>query len=232
MTAKEKTCILAVDDDPRVLKLEQIVLEGAGFSVATAKSGQEALDMVVQKAPTLVLLDVTMPGMDGFTVCHRIREFSLVPIIVVTARASEGDKLRGLELGADDYVTKPFSTKELVARVKAVLRRATVPVEQEELPFRVGGLEVDFLRRRVTLEGQELLLPATEYRLLTYLARNAGMVLTPDQILEHVWGEEYLGEHHLLRVAMARLRQKLGDDAKMPRYIQTRPGIGYTMPSG
>lgn len=227
----ERHIILTVDDDPRILRLEQHILEREGYSVLPARSGQEAVDLVVEKRPALVLLDVTMPGMDGFSACQRIRELSQVPIIVVTGKGSEGDKVKGLELGADDYMTKPFSPKELVARVKAVLRRATVPLGQDEAPHRVGGLEVDFYRRKVMLNEQEVLLSATEHRLLTCLAHNAGRILTPDQILEHVWGEEYVGDLHLLRVTIARLRRSLGDDARKQRYIVTRQGIGYTMPS-
>ena len=229
--AQGRVSILAVDDDARILKLVQLVLEEQGYAVQTAANGQEALTILGDARPALVFLDVNMPGMDGFTVCQRIRLFSQVPIIMVTAKGSEGDRVKGFEAGADDYVTKPFSPRELVARVRAVLRRANAPAAPEEPSFRIGELEVDFNRRRVALSGRELLLTATEHRLLTYLAHNAGRILTPDQILEHVWGEEYLGDLHLLRVAIARLRQRLGDDAKKARYIVTRQGIGYTMPS-
>ncbi|MDP3064710.1 MAG: response regulator transcription factor [Chloroflexota bacterium] len=229
--AQDRVPLLAVDDDARILKLVQLVLEEQGYAVQTAANGQEALTILGDARPALVFLDVNMPGMDGFTVCQRIRLFSQVPIIMVTAKGSEGDRVKGFEAGADDYVTKPFSPRELVARVRAVLRRANAPAAPEEPSFRIGELEVDFNRRRVALSGRELLLTATEHRLLTYLAHNAGRILTPDQILEHVWGEEYLGDLHLLRVAIARLRQRLGDDAKKARYIVTRQGIGYTMPS-
>jgi len=229
--AQDRVSILAVDDDARILKLMKLVLEEQGYAVPTAANGPDALIALGEAPPALVLLDVNMPGMDGFTVCQRIRLFSQMPIIMVTAKGSEGDRVKGFEAGADDYVTKPFSPRELVARVRAVLRRANAPAAPEEPSFRKGELEVDFNRRSVALSGRELLLTATEHRLLTYLAHNAGRILTPDQILEHVWGEEYLGDLHLLRVAIARLRRRLGDDAKKPRYIVTRQGIGYTMPS-
>lgn len=229
--ADDKKTLLVVDDDPRIQRLERQILEREGYAVVQAIDGQEALQVVVDKNPVLVLLDVHMPRLDGFTVCQRVREFSQVPIVVVTGKGSEEDKIRGFEVGADDYVTKPFSPRELVARVKAVLRRASLgpAVEEAEPAVQVGDLQVDFSAHKVTVAGQEITLTATEYRLLAYLARNAGRVLTPDQILERVWGEEYLGEAHLLRVTLARLRQKLGDDAREPRYILTKPGIGYSL---
>lgn len=227
----DRFTILAVDDDPRILKLMRMVLEKDGYQVVTASSGEQAIQMVADHPPALVLLDIAMPGMDGFVACQRIREFSQVPIIVVTGKGSENDKVRGFEAGADDYVTKPFSPRELSARVRAVIRRSIGASMTAEPAFSVGELVVDFAANKVTLGGREVVLTGTEHRLLVYLARNAGRILTPDQILENVWGEEYLGETRLLRVAIGRLRQKLGDDADEPRYIVTRPGIGYSMPS-
>lgn len=177
----------------------------------------------------MVLLDIILPGIDGYTVCQCIREFSQVPIIMVTARGNEEEKVRGLDIGADDYVPKPFSSNELVARVRAVLRRTKLWDERPEPVFHSHDLLIDFARHKATLGSQEVNLTATEYRVLSYMARSADRVVTTDQILEEVWGYEYLGETHLLQVTMARLRQKLGDDARYPRYIVTRPGIGYTM---
>lgn len=228
-----KTTILTVDDDPYLARLAREILEVEGYAVDTAESGSEAIQALSdgQDRFSLILLDLNMPGLDGFTTCERIRKFSNVPIIVVTGRESESDKVRGLELGADDYVVKPFSPPELVARVRAVLRRAGTWHEADAptANFQTGDLTIDFARSEVTVEDETIPLSATEYRLLAYLARNAGRILTPDQILQHVWGDEYLGESHLLRVTMGRLRQRLGDDAKNPRFIATRPGLGYSM---
>jgi len=182
--------------------------------------------------PDAVLLDIMMPGMDGYETCRRIRDFSSLPIIMVTAKGHDDEKLAGFDAGADDYVTKPFSARELVARVRAVVRRISMVEEGPAPSFQTGDLKVDFARRIVTMGGKEVELTATEYAIVCYLARNAGMVLTPDQILTKVWGEEYLGETHLLQVNVARLRQKLGDDPKEPKYIQTRHGIGYMMVKG
>jgi len=184
---------------------------------------------MTEEAPDLVLLDVTMPEMDGYSVCRRIREFSRVPIIMVTARGDDNEKVAGLDAGADDFVTKPFSYRELTARARAVLRRTGAWEEQHEASFVWQGLCVDFAANRVTLDGCPLALTATEHKLLCYLARNARRIVTPDQILEKVWGEGYRGDHHLLQVNMARLRQRLNDDGRHPRYIKTAHGIGYTI---
>lgn len=224
-----KVSVLVVDDDVRILRLTRRILEMDGYRVLAASDGESALDMFDDESPDLVLLDIMMPGMDGYTVCQRIREFSQIPVIMVTAKGGDEEKVQGLDAGADDYVTKPFSTEELAARVKAVLRRTTLWGESPEPVFHCHDLVVDFARRKVTLDSQQVNLTATEYKLLSYVARNSGRVVTPDQILEKVWGEEYLGETHLLQVNIARLRRKLSDDTKNPKYILTRPGIGYTM---
>ncbi len=228
MTSK-KASVLVVDDDVRLLRMVQRILELEGYRVHVTTDGEAALNLFDEEKLDLVLLDIMLPGMDGYTVCQRIREFSPVPIIMVTAKGNEEEKLTGLDAGADDYVCKPFSSRELVARVRAVLRRTKLWDERPEPAFHFHDLVIDFAERRVTLGSQEVNLTATEYRLLSYLVRNAGRVVTPDQILERVWGEEYSGEAHLLQVNMARLRQKLKDAAKNPRYILTRPGIGYMM---
>ena len=231
MPAK-KTTVLVVDDDARILRLIQQILELEGYKVLTAPNGNAGLAILETEAPEVVLLDIMMPGIDGFTVCQRIREFSQVPIIMVTARGNEKDKIKGLDSGADDYVTKPFSAAELVARVRAVLRRYKYSAGLQIPAFECDDLHIDFSQRRVTVAGREINLTATEYQLLSYLARNAGMVLTPDQLLGEVWGEDYLGENHILQVNIARLRQKLNDDPKNPRYILTRHGIGYMVKKG
>ena len=227
--SSRKVSVLVVDDDPRILRMIQRVLELEGYRVLGASRGDGALDVFAEEAPNLVLLDIILPDIDGLTLCQHIREFSRVPIIMVTAKDNDEEKVKGLGAGADDYVTKPFSSRELVARVKAVLRRTKLWDEQPEPAFSFQDLVVDFARHRVALGGQEVILTATEYSLLSYLVRNAGRLLTPDQMLEKVWGDEYAGENHLLQVNINRLRQKLSDDARNPRLIMTRPGIGYMM---
>lgn len=225
----KKATVLVVDDDVRILRLMQHVLELEAYKVLVANNGETALQILDEGTPDLILLDIMMPDIDGYTVCERVREFSMIPIIMVTARGEDEEKVKGLDAGADDYVSKPFSSKELVARVKAVLRRSKLQDEHIEPAFHGRDLAIDFNQHRVTLGNRELNLTATEYRLLSYLAQNAGRLATPSQILGRVWGEEYAGETHLLQVNVARLRQKLNDDASNPTYIVTKPGIGYMM---
>ncbi len=225
----KKALVLVVDDDIRMLRMMKRILELEGFQVLIANNGDMALKTFDKETPDLVLLDIMLPGMDGYTVCQRIREFSQVPVIMVTARGDDKEKVEGLDIGADDYVTKPFSASELAARVRAVLRR----IRSQEMPhdaiFRYKELVIDFTSRRVVVNDEELKLTSTEYKLLSYISLNSGRVVTPDQLLNKVWGEEYIGAPHLLQVNIARLRRKLGDDAKKPTYILTRPGIGYIM---
>jgi len=228
MSARKVT-ILVVDDDVRILRMVQRIMELEGYRVLKATNGRDALEVFSGETPDLVLLDIMMPDIDGYTVCKQIREFSQVPIIMLTAKSNDEEKIGGFDAGADDYMTKPFSSKELAARVKAVLRRTTLWEERPEPAFRFHNLLVDFTSHRVTLGEQEVDLTATGYRLLSLLARNAGRILTPDQILEKVWGEEYRGENHLLQVNIARLRQRLRDNARKSSYIMTKPGIGYMM---
>ena len=231
MLLNKKSCVLLVEDDPRVLRLERMVMEKEGFSVVVAESGEEALEMLAEITPSLIVLDIGLPGIDGFTACSRIREFSQISIIMVTGKDFNEDKVRGLDLGADDYITKPFSPGELAARVKAALRRSEMGNHVTEPAVQVGELFIDFASNRVLLGNQEVLLSDTEYRLLSYLARNAGRIVTRDQILERIWGEEYVGEDHLLHVNIGRLRLKLEDQTRRPRYILTRRGIGYSFPT-
>lgn len=227
--AKKKPLIMVVDDDIRMLRMMKRMLELEGFLVTTASSGEAALKIFDKEAPALILLDIMMPDMDGFTVCRRIREFSEVPIIMVTARGDDKEKVEGLDTGADDYVTKPFSASELAARVRAILRRTGDHENHHEAVFRYKDMMIDFTSRRVMVNDKELKLTATEYKMLSYICQNAGRVVTPDQLLNKVWGEEYVGAAHLLQVNIARLRKKMGDDAKDPSYIITRSGIGYIM---
>lgn len=221
--------VLAVDDEPRYLEIIRFNLETAGFRVACAASGEEALELVAADEPDLIVLDLMLPGIDGFEVCRSVRERSSCPIIMLTARGAEEDKVRGLRLGADDYVTKPFSAQELLARVEAVLRRARPPEHGARHPatIELGELRIDEQRKEVTLAGREIRLSPTEYRLLTCLAADAGVVLSREELLTSVWGNAYKGEDEILRVTLWRLRQKLADDP--PRYIVTRPGLGYML---
>jgi DNA-binding response OmpR family regulator len=232
MPAK-KTTILTADDDPQLLRLIARNLQFEGYDVLTASDGKQALELVEQHAPDLVLLDVMMPKMDGFTVCHRVREFSSVPIIILTARGQDQDKVRGLDLGADDYLTKPFSIEELTARVRAVLRRAQFATNEQTHAMRttttIGDLTIDYAQHIVRMAGEEVALTPIEYRILAYLAQNAGRVVTQDLLLEHVWGAEYVGEGHMLQVNINRLRRKLEPDPSDPRYILTKVGIGYLL---
>ncbi len=232
MPAK-KTTILTADDDPQLLRLVARNLEFEDYHVLTASDGKQALDLIEQHSPDAVLLDVMMPKMDGFAVCQRVREFSAVPIILVTARGQDQDKVRGLDLGADDYLTKPFSVDELLARVRAVLRRAQFATQDSTQGMRstttIGNLTIDYAQHLVTLDGAEVFLTPVEYRLLSYLAQNAGRVVTQGLLLEHVWGADYLGESHMLQVNINRLRRKLEADPSHPRYILTKVGIGYML---
>ena len=232
MPAK-KTTILAADDDPQLLRLITRNLQLEGYDVLAASDGQQALELIENNAPDLVLLDVMMPRMDGFTVCYRVREFSSVPIIIITARGQDQDKVRGLDLGADDYLTKPFSVDELLARVRAVIRRSQFTAREYTQGLRAttatGSLVIDYSQHIVMLHGREILLTPTEYRIIAYLAQNVGRVVTQDLLLEHVWGQEYLGESHMLQVNINRLRRKLEVDATQPRYILTKVGVGYSL---
>lgn len=232
MTAK-KVRIVTADDDPQLLRLIARNLEFEDYEVETASDGAMALELIERSAPDLVLLDVMMPKMDGFSVCQRVREFSIVPIIIITARGQDQDKVKGLDLGADDYLTKPFSVEELLARVRSALRRAQFRSD-ETLTGRatvttIGELSIDYAQHLVMRAGKEITLTPTEYRLLAYLAQNAGRVITQDLLLEHVWGTDYIGESHMLQVNMNRLRRKLENDPTHPQYLKTKVGIGYML---
>jgi DNA-binding response OmpR family regulator len=228
----DKKTILIVDDEPRYVRLVEINLQTAGYAVQTAANGQEAVEGVAAGQPDLILLDVMMPIMDGFTACARIREFSNIPVILVTAKGEERDRVRGLDAGADDYIVKPFSAQELLARVRAVLRRAERQSAESfhEPIFRHHELQIDLARALVTCSGKEVSLTATEYRLLQTLAAAMGKVLTPEDLLTGVWGPEYREDKEILWVCLSRLRQKIEPDPKSPIHIVTRQGIGYLMP--
>jgi two-component system KDP operon response regulator KdpE len=222
--------ILVVDDAPDVVESVRLgfTLQWRDMEVLGAGTGEQALEVVEQARPDIVLLDVGLPGMDGFGVLREIRLFSDVPVVMLTARDDSMDKVKGLELGADDYVTKPFNHLELMARVRAVLRRHEMPPPTSRAPsFRALDLEVDFGAHEARLRGVRLDLTPTEYKLLYHLVRNAGHVLQHGTLLAKVWGREYLDEVDYLRVYVRRLRDKLGDDSDHPRYIRTERGLGY-----
>lgn len=225
-----KPRVLVVDDEPAIRKFVRANLEIRDYETLLATDGNEACEIIEREMPDLIILDIMMPKLDGFEVCRRVREWSQIPIIFLSARAGEMDKVKCLELGADDYITKPFGVDELLARVKAVMRRVKSSGESESLPvFNTAELTVDFAKHLVSIKNETVNLTATEYKMLSYLAMNAGRVITVAQILEHVWGEEYSGSDHLLQVNIGRLRQKLQDNAREPKYIQTKAGIGYMM---
>jgi two-component system KDP operon response regulator KdpE len=220
--------VLVVDDEPRMIHFIRLNLEHDGFYVVEAASGAEALNVMRDSLPDLILLDVMMPDLDGFETLQLIREISNVPIIMLTAKGEEDDRVRGLELGADDYVTKPFSPRELVSRVRAVLRRTEMPGEAVHEPIEIDDhLKIDFDRREIWVKGQLVKLRPTEYRLLYHLVQNAGWVVPHDQLLAKVWGYEYRDETHYLRLYINYLRQKLEKDPSDPDYILTERGVGY-----
>jgi two-component system KDP operon response regulator KdpE len=222
--------ILIVDDEPDVIESVRLgfTLQWREVDVLGAASGEAGLDAIEREHPDIVLLDVGLPDIDGFEALRRIRAFSDVPVVMLTARDDSMDKVKGLELGADDYVTKPFNHLELMARVKAVLRRLEMPAPASRAPsFRAGDLEVDFARQEARLRGERLDLTPTEYKLLYHLVRNAGHILQHGTLLAKVWGREYVNEVDYIRVYIRRLRDKLGDDPASPRYIRTERGLGY-----
>jgi DNA-binding response OmpR family regulator len=223
--------ILIADDDQAIRKFIRVNLEARDFEILTAVDGDEALKMIEKEMPDLIILDIMMPKMDGFTVCQQVREWSRIPIIMLSARDSEQDKVRCLDCGADDYLTKPFSLQELLSRIKAVLRRSEGTKDKLlQSNFRLNDLEVDLNNNKVLLGGQDIRLTGTEHKLLVYLTVNAGRVITSDQLLEKVWGEDFIGEDRLLQVNICRLRRKLKESARNSKYILTRPGIGYYVP--
>lgn len=227
-----KALILVVDDEPHVLRLVKANLESSGYKVVTATDGEKAVDLVAKERPDLVLLDLMLPQMDGYTACSRIREFSTVPVIMLTARSAQVDLVHGFEVGADDYLTKPFDVTELLMRVQAVLRRSKWPEEMAvRQEFKAGSIAIDFAQHRVTVAGNVVKLTPTEYRLLAYLASNANRVLTHRELLRAVWGPEYGDEAEYLRVYMRYLRQKLEADPSNPQYLLTQPGVGYSFSS-
>jgi DNA-binding response OmpR family regulator len=223
------TRILIVDDEPRYLRLLEANLLTKEYEVFTATDGEEALESFSNNPVDLILLDVMLPRLDGFAVCQRIRQFSNVPIIMLTAKGEEQDRVKGLDVGADDYLVKPFSVMELLARVRAVLRRAQVAETGQDRFFTHGNLRIDFARAEVWQGDQPVYLSATEYRLLLQFTHNIGKVLSAEDLLAGVWGSEYRNDKEILWVTIARLRQKVEDDPHNPKHIATRSGLGYLM---
>lgn len=219
--------ILVVDDEERMVRFIRLNLEHDGFQVVEANNGVQAIDKVRSTLPDLVLLDVMMPDMDGFEVLRIIREVNTVPVIMLTAKGEEDDRVRGLELGADDYVTKPFSPRELVSRVRAVLRRTESASGIHGLIEVDDRLKLDFDRREIWVDGELVKLRPTEYRLLYHLVQNAGWVVSHDQLLAKVWGYEYRDEPHYVRLYINYLRKKIEEDPSDPKYILTERGVGY-----
>jgi DNA-binding response OmpR family regulator len=228
MKAAEQKLILAVDDEPKMTRFIRMNLELEGYRVSEAINGLEALDKVRDELPDLVLLDVMMPDLDGFETLERIRQISNVPVIMLTVKGEEEDKVHGLELGADDYVTKPFSPRELSSRIKALLRRAEMPTSMEKTVVKIDDhLAIDFQRHQVWVDDKKMKLRPTEYRLLYHLVNNAGWVMNHETLLSKVWGPEYRDEIQYLRLYINYLRQKIESDPSNPKYILTERGIGY-----
>jgi DNA-binding response OmpR family regulator len=224
----EQRRILVVDDEPDLVHAVRLYLEMEGYLVFAASNGYEAMEKVTEKLPDLVVLDVMMPEMDGFETLKRIREAHNTPVIMLTVRGEESDKVRGLQLGADDYVTKPFSQRELLSRIQAVLRRSEMPPLVPKTQIVVDeDLAIDFARNEVVVRGRQVSLTPTEHRLLYHLVSNPGRVLTYETLLAKVWGYEYREEAHYVRLYVNYLRQKIEPDPSHPKYVLTERGLGY-----
>jgi two-component system, OmpR family, KDP operon response regulator KdpE len=219
-----KPTVLVVDDEPQILRVMRASLPIRGYEVLTASSGEEALNQLSKQVPDLIILDLAMPEMSGLEVCRRVREFSSVPIIVLSAKGSESDKVAALDLGADDYVTKPFGMDELLARARAVLRRLSASNDRE---LAVGDVTIDSDERRVVVGGKEIRLTPKEFDVFKYLVNNAGKVVTHRALLQAVWGWESTDQTEYLRVFINQLRRKIEADAGHPRYLITEPWVGY-----
>lgn len=222
--------VLVVEDETQMLRFLRTALSAHGYRVIEAGTAREALSAVTTGNPEIILLDLGLPDGDGIDVTHRIREWSRVPIIVISARGKEDDKVTALDAGADDYLTKPFSVNELLARMRVALRHAAqTGTDTTSMVIEIGPLCIDQVRRMISVEGRDIHLTPIEYRLLVLLARNAGKVMTHRQILKEVWGPSYVSETHYLRVFMTQLRRKIEPDPARPRLLITEPGVGYRM---
>ncbi|MBD9417398.1 response regulator [Pseudomonas sp. PDM16] len=226
--ASNATTILVIDDEAQIRKFLRISLNAQGYRVLEAGSGSEGLAQAALERPDLVVLDLGLPDKDGQQVLSELREWSQVPVLVLSVRASEGEKVKALDSGANDYVTKPFGIQEFLARVRALLRQGAVG-EPQEAAAQSGSLQVDFAYRRVTLAGAEVALTRKEYAVLAMLARHLGRVVTQQQLLKDIWGPTHVEDSHYLRVVVGHLRQKLGDDPAAPRFVLTEQGVGYRL---
>lgn len=233
MTVK-KDRILVIDDEPRLVQLVKTNLVASGYEVEAVGDGRQALELLETSSFDLVILDIMLAGpMDGFEVCTRLREFSSVPVIMLTSRVRQEDRLRGFDVGADDYLTKPFSVEELLRRVKAVLRRVSGAKQEPSGPtYTNQNLVINFAQRRVYVRDKEINLTATEYQILYYLAKHAGKVILHEELLTWVWGPEYRNELQYLRSYISSLRKKIEDDPAYPRYILSKHGVGYYLAAG
>jgi two-component system KDP operon response regulator KdpE len=222
-------CVLVIEDDARYRELLELNLRRRGHRVLLAPDGLTGLNLLERDTVDLIILDLMLPDLDGYQLCQRVREYSAVPIIILSAKAEEGHKVRGLHLGADDYVTKPFGAAELVARIEAVLRRNRYVPEVIAPRYANGDLEVDLGGHRVTVGGKEVHLTPHEYKLLYHLARNPGRIMVQDELLRRVWGVGYESQAELLHTTVRRLRRKIEADPSSPRHLLTRRGIGYLL---
>jgi len=221
--------VLVVEDEPQMRRFIRAALSAHGYEVAEASSGSEALALATSRNPDVILLDLGLPDIDGIDLTRKLREWSRTPVIVISARGREADKVSALDAGADDYLTKPFGVDELLARIRVALRHAHATQPHDEAALTVGSLHIDFVRREVRSGERVIHLTPTEYKMLSLLARNAGRVLTHRHIIREVWGPSYAGQNHHVRVHMAELRKKIEADPARPRLILTEPGVGYRL---
>lgn len=227
MPAEPGQTVLIVDDEQEIRCTLEMALRPRGYEVVLAESGEEALDSVMTRKPDIIILDLSLPGLNGLEVCRRVRAWSQVPIIILSVRNSEKDKVAALDLGADDYVTKPFGIGELLARMRAAFRHAAASHRPERVVFETEGMKVNFAQRQVLVRGSEVKLTPREFDLLYYLVNHADCIATHTQLLSSVWGEEYRDDKPLLRVHVANLRQKIEPSPARPTYILNEPGVGY-----
>jgi two-component system KDP operon response regulator KdpE len=221
--------VLVIEDEPQMRRFIRTSLAAHGYQVGEAANGSEALALATSRNPDVILMDLGLPDIDGIELTRRLREWSRTPVIVISARGREADKVSALDAGADDYLTKPFGVDELLARIRVALRHASQSQPTDESPVSFGNVTIDFARREVKVSDRVIHLTPTEYKMLTLLARNAGRVLTHRQIIREVWGPSYAGQNHHVRVHMAELRKKIEDDPARPRLIITEPGVGYRL---
>ena len=221
--------VLVIEDEPQMRRFIRASLDAHGYQVGEAATAAEALALATSRNPDVILMDLGLPDMDGIDLTRRLREWSRIPIIVISARGREADKVSALDAGADDYLTKPFGVDELLARIRVALRHARASQSTDETPVEFGNVRIDFSRREVTVSERVIHLTPTEYKMLSLLARNAGRVLTHRQIIRDVWGPSYAGQNHHVRVHMAELRKKIEADPARPKLILTEPGVGYRL---